>query len=213
MERVTIARGSGRAGRSVRPRTPRRSRAPPRATRPKYSPWGNATRFPAKRSPPTCVLSHVASGSAAANAWATGRPRSAQLDRDGRVCRPRRRDRRRRRNCARGDRGRRHPRSGRASWSRPRPRGCRRRGSGRHPARHGRCAVRSADQQDPRAGSPLETAERSTEPLGEAGVLQAVATPRAVVLDQEPASDRGRRAGQRLSGREAPQGTPVGRSE
>ena len=48
------------------------------STRPKYSPCGNATRLPANRSPPTCVLSQTASRPAAAAASASGRPRSAQ---------------------------------------------------------------------------------------------------------------------------------------
>ena len=178
------------------------------STRPKYRPCGNATTLPAKRSPPTCVLSHVASGNAAASAPRRGARARRSRGPDGRGCRRRRAGRSSPAGNAprsRGSRRRRvvDPVEDRGSAPRVARVDTARRGSGR----------RGTPELDPACGSAGpghrscdSRARRSRpRPSGSRASSEPVAAPRPRMLDQQPVADRGRRARERLPGRQAPQ--------
>ena len=164
--------------------------------------------LPAKRSPPTCVLSQVASGNAAPSARRDRTPAlgAARVSPAVRADDEERTDVGSSRNepRSRGIEGRRvvDPVEDRGAA----PRVARVDADAADPAVVGRGdAARSADQQHPGAGPGFEGAEVPSDAVGEPGVEEPVASPRSRMLDQQPVADRGRRAGERLLGRQAPQ--------
>ena len=213
MERVRgAAPVAGGAARSDPRRTPRiRPSTSPGSTRPKYSPWGNATRLPANRSPPTCVLSQVMSqthgggrfreGSPTLRAAGSRRP-CVQTDEEWLALPGRRRHR------GRADPGGARPRSGRLREARARRRSV---STAKHMTDHRRTRRRSrlADQQDARAGSAFERPEVPPEPGRQSGVEEPVAPPWAGMLDQQPMADRRCRAGEGFLDGQAPQRAPI----